>query len=156
MTSATPSSCPRPGARGIGGVRPGQALVEVALATPVIIILLCGTWACFVLLRASLGLQSAAFEAARGGALASSEIEAQAAGVARGQAAAAFWDLGPAQQLTIAVTLPDGFARGAAVQADASARVRLSDVPFFGWAEVRLARQHRERIDRWRSFRPSP
>lgn len=40
-------------------------------------------WACFVLLRASIGLESAAFEAARVGALAGSEEAAQAETVAR-------------------------------------------------------------------------
>jgi Flp pilus assembly protein TadG len=121
-----------PRRRSAAHARPGQALVEVGLATPIIILLICGTWACFVLLRASIGLESAAFEAARAGALATSELAAQVDGAARGQQAAALWYLGPAQQLTITVTLPDGFARGATVQAEASARVRLSDVPFFG------------------------
>jgi Flp pilus assembly protein TadG len=154
----TPPIPPRPSpprrARAAGG-RPGQALVEVALATPIILLLLCAMWAGFVLLRASIGLESAAFEAARAGALADSELAAQADGAARGQNAAALWGIGPVQQLSVTVTLPDGFARGATVQAVAGARVRLSDVPFFGWAEVRMARQARERIDRWRSLRPA-
>jgi hypothetical protein len=154
MTPSTPTR-PAPPRRARAAGRPGQALVEVGLATP-IILLLCAMWAGFVLLRASIGLESAAFEAARAGALAGSELAAQADGAARGQAAAALWGLGPAQQLAITVTLPDGFARGAAVRAEAGARVRLSDVPFFGWAEVRMARRAREPIDRWRARRPAP
>lgn len=148
---------PRPrwsGAR--GGARAGQALVEAGLWIPIVLVLLCGMWGGFVVLRAALGLEAAAREAARAGALAVSEATAQVDGIARGQAVAADYGLGPAQELAIAVTLPAGFVRGAAVQADAGARVRLSAVPLLGWVEVRLASRHRERIDRWRSFRPSP
>jgi Flp pilus assembly protein TadG len=138
------------------GAPTGQALVEAAIWTPLLLVLLCGMWGFFILLRAYVGLEATVHEAARAGALASSEVSAHAGGSARGRAVAADYGLGPAQQLTIVVTLPDGFGRGAIVQAEARARVRLRDVPFFGWVEAPLVSRHRERIDRWRTMRPSP
>jgi Flp pilus assembly protein TadG len=134
--------------------RAGQSLVELAVALPVLLLLVCGTWGLAMTFRAKIGLEATAREAARAGALAASDATAQAAGAARGQAVAGLYGLGPGQELSVTIALPEGFARGGSVRADVSALIDLRAVPFLSPLRLRLATGHTERIDRWRSFGP--
>jgi Flp pilus assembly protein TadG len=133
----------------------GQSLVELAISLPLLLTLLCGMWALGSLLRGAIGLQATAREAALAAALASTSTAAVEQGRQRGYATAAAYGLTVEHQaLTVEVSLPAGFGRGARVEVAAQARLGLRDVPLLGWAEFTLTSRHNERIDRFRNFDP--
>jgi hypothetical protein len=127
----------------------GQALVEVALVVPVLLLLAFGVVGAGRVVHAQMGVAGVAREAARSAALADSAEEARARGTARGQDAAAGYRLGNGS-LRLAVD-PGGFERGGRVLAEAAYEVALDDLPLLGWARVPVRSQHAERVERFRS-----
>jgi Flp pilus assembly protein TadG len=128
----------------------GQALVELALAIPVLLLLACGVIAFGRVSEAQMGVSAVAREAARAAALANSSDEAASQGLTRGQEVAAGYHLtNGSLQLTVD---PGTFTRGDTVRASARYTVSLVDLPLLGWAHIMVSSTHLERIDLYRSF----
>jgi hypothetical protein len=127
----------------------GQALVEVALVVPILLLVGLGVVGVGRVVHARMGVAAVAREAARAGALADTGAEARARGTARGQDVAAGYRLGNGSfQLDVD---PGAFARGDRVRAVARYEVALDDLPLLGWARVRIESAHAERIELYRS-----
>lgn len=131
----------------------GQALVEVALVIPVLLLLAFGVVAVGRVTDAQMGVSAVAREAARAAALANDSGEAASQGVTRGQEVAAGYHLGDGS-LQLAVNAGN-FTRGGTVQASARYTVSLGDLPLLGWAYITVGSTHLERIDLYRSFWPA-
>jgi len=131
----------------------GQALVEVALVIPVLLLLAFGVVAVGRVTDAQMGVSAVAREAARAAALANDPGEAASQGVTQGQEVAAGYHLGDGS-LQLAVNAGD-FTRGGTVQASARYTVSLGDLPLLGWAHITVGSTHLERIDLYRSFWPT-
>jgi Flp pilus assembly protein TadG len=127
-----------------------QALVETALAAPIILLLALGLVAGTRVTQAQMGVMAVAREAARAGALASSPATAATQGFSRGQQVAAGYGLA-ASALGLNVDA-SGFSRGGQVRAVASYTVQLADIPLFGVAQVPLSSQHVEVVDPYRAL----
>lgn len=131
----------------------GQALVEVALVIPVLLLLTFDVVAVGRVTDAQMGVSAVAREAARAAALANDPLEAASQGVTRGQEVAAGYRLGDGS-LQLAVNAGN-FTRGGTVQASARYTVSLGDLPLLGWAHITVGSTHLERIDLYRSFWPT-
>jgi len=131
----------------------GQALVEVALVIPVLLLLTFDVVAVGRVTDAQMGVSAVAREAARAAALANDPGEAASQGVTRGQEVAAGYHLGDGS-LQLAVNAGN-FTRGGTVQASARYTVSLGDLPLLGWAHITVGSTHLERIDLYRSFWPT-
>jgi len=131
----------------------GQALVEVALVIPVLLLLAFGVVAVGRVTDAQMGVSAVAREAARAAALANNPGEAASRGVTRGQEVAAGYHLGDGS-LQLAVSAGN-FTRGGTVQVSARYTVSLGDLPLLGWAHITVGSTHLERIDLYRSFWPT-
>jgi hypothetical protein len=127
----------------------GQALVELALVAPLLLVLAVGVVGVGRVAQAQLGVGAVAREAARAAALAEAPAEALARGSARGRDVAAGYRLDNGS-LELAID-PGTLARGGQVRAAARYRVALDDLPLMGWAGVSVAGGHAERVDLWRS-----
>lgn len=147
--SDQPDRFPRPVNVGGTGER-GQALVELALVIPLLLILAFGVIGVSRIIQAQMAVSAVAREAARAAALANTPAEASSDGMARGQDVAAGYGLSPAS-LQLSVD-PGSLARGSTVQASAHYTVNLSDLPLLGWAQVTVGSSHSERVDLYRSF----
>ncbi len=130
----------------------GQALVEVALVIPILLLLAFGVVAVGRVTDAQMGVSAVAREAARAAALANDPVEAASQGVTQGQEVAAGYHLGDGS-LQLAVNAGN-FTRGGTVQASARYTVSLGDLPLLGWAHITVGSTHLERIDLYRSFWP--
>ncbi len=128
---------------------PGQALIETALVTPMLLILAFGVIGVGRVTHAHVAVSATAREAARAGALADDAGQAQERGRARGEEVAKGYGLTGAS-FTLTVD-PGSFERGGQVRASARYEVTLDDLPLLGWARVALASEHVERIDLYRS-----
>src|SRR5581483_1465398 len=127
----------------------GQALIEVALVLPMLLILAFGVVGVGKVIEAKMGVSAVAREAARAAALANNGEEAWTRGMLRGQDVAAGYGLGNGSlELTVA---PGSFRRGGAVQAGTSYSVDLASLPLMGWFHVRVSSVHQEQIDPYRS-----
>jgi len=131
----------------------GQALVEVALVIPLLLLLAFGVVAMGRVTNAQMGVSAVAREAARAAALANNPGEAASRGVTQGQEVAAGYHLGDGS-LQLAVNAGN-FTRGGTVQASARYTVSLGDLPLLGWAHITVGSTHLERIDPYRSFWPA-
>ncbi len=131
----------------------GQALVEVALVIPILLLLAFGVVAVGRVTDAQMGVSAVAREAARAAALANDPGEAASQGVTQGQEVAAGYHLGDGS-LHLAVNAGN-FTRGGTVQASAHYTVSLGDLPLLGWAHITVGSTHLERIDLYRSFWPA-
>jgi len=131
----------------------GQALVEVALVIPILLLLAFGVVAVGRVTDAQMGVSAVAREAARAAALANNPGEAASRGVTQGQEVAAGYHLGDGS-LQLAVNA-GSFTRGGTVQASAHYTVSLGDLPLLGWAHITVGSTHLERIDLYRSFWPT-
>jgi len=131
----------------------GQALVEVALVIPILLLLAFGVVAVGRVTDAQMGVSAVAREAARAAALANNPGEAASRGVTQGQEVAAGYHLGDGS-LQLAVNA-GSFTRGGTVQASAHYTVSLGDLPLLGWAHITVGSTHLERIDLYRSFWPA-
>lgn len=128
----------------------GQALVELALVLPILLLLAFGVVAVGRVTEAQMGVSAVAREAARAAALANDPGQAAADGMARGQQVATGYSLGDGSlQLTVNA---GGFSRGGTVQASAHYTVSLADLPLLGWTHITAGSTHLERVDLYRSF----
>jgi hypothetical protein len=126
-----------------------QALVELALAAPLLLMLAFGVVGLGRVAQGQLGVAAVAREAARAAALADTPAEALARGTARGQEVAVGYRLGNG---SLALTVePGALARGGQVRAVARYELALDDLPLMGWARVPVEGRHAERVDVWRS-----
>ncbi len=129
--------------------QPGQALVELALVIPVLLLLAFGVLGVGRVLQAKLAVSATAREAARAATLAGSAPSAVAAGLAQGETVAAGYGLGNGS-LEVALD-PGRFERGEPVRAVARYTVTLDDLPLLGWVRIPIASDHSERIGLYRS-----
>lgn len=136
-------------ARARGQDESGQALVEAALAIPVLLVLVFGVIAVGRVTEAKIAVQASAREAGRALAAAPSEVQGVADAVAAAEAVADGYGL-DGTRLTIDVD-PGEFARGSTASAEVRYSVSLSDLPLIGLIEVDVGARHQERIDLYRS-----
>jgi len=128
-----------------------QALVELALVLPVILVLVMGTIGVSRVIRVHMALDEVAREAARTATLAplppaGSVAQAEQLGRDRGQLVAAGYGL---QGVDIKVNA-QGLSQGSWVRADVGYTVSERDVPFMKWVRFKLSGDHTERVDRYR------
>lgn len=128
----------------------GQALVELALAAPLLLLLTSGVLAAGRVARAELGTAQVAAKAARAAALADSRAAAQQEGMAQGEATAR--EDGLSIRALKLVVDTDGFGRGGSVGATTSYTVSFADLPLLGWARLTVSARHTEPVDRYRSM----
>jgi len=131
----------------------GQALVEVTLVIPILLLLAFGVVAVGRVTDAQMGVSAVAREASRAAALANGPGAAASQGMTQGQKVAAGYHLGDGS-LQLAVNAGN-FVRGGTVQASARYTVSLGDLPLLGWAHITVGSTHLERIDLYRSFWPT-
>lgn len=127
----------------------GQALVEAALAIPVLLLLVFGVVAVGRVTEAKVAIQAAARESGRALAVAPSEEEGVADALAAAEAVAAGYGL-DASRLTVEVDA-GSFARGATVTSEVRYSVSLSDLPLLSFIDVEVSASHSERVDIYRS-----
>ena len=127
----------------------GQALVEAALAIPVLLVLVFGVVAVGRVTEAKIAVQAAARESSRALAVAPSEERGIADALTAGENVADGYEL-DGSRLTI-VLESGGFTRGGTVTSDVQYSVSLSDLPLLSFVDVDVAASHSERIDFYRS-----
>ena len=127
----------------------GQAVVELALVAPVLLLLCFGVLGVGRVTQAHMAARAVAWEAARAAAVAPSAAGAAQRGVAMGLAVADAYRLRrSALQLTVDAS---DFRRGGQVRADARYTVSLADLPLLGWAATTVDSVHTEPIDPYRA-----
>ena len=131
------------------GDESGQALLEAAIAIPVLLIMVFGVVAAGRMTEAKLAVQASAREASRTLALAPSEQQGMADALVAGHSVAAGYGLAD-QRLTVAVDA-NGFLRGGSVTAQVGYSVPLSDLPLLSFFNVEVSSTHSERVDIYRS-----
>jgi Flp pilus assembly protein TadG len=127
----------------------GQALVEAALAIPVLLVLVFGVVAAGRVVEAKIAVQAAARESSRALAVAPSEEQGVVAALTAGENVAAGYGL-DSSRLTIELD-SGGFNRGGTVTSDVQYSVSLSDLPLLSFFDVDVGASHSERIDIYRS-----
>lgn len=130
------------------GAERGQALIELALVVPLLLLLALAVVGIGRVTQARIGVSAVARDAARDGALAGSSAGAITHGMARGEDVAAGYGLGNGS-LRLAVDA-SAFGRGGQVAARATYTVQFSDLPLLGWAQVPVASTHIEPVDPYR------
>lgn len=132
-----------------GGAQCGQAIVELALVLPVLLLLTMGVLGVGRITQAHMAVRAVAWEAARAAALAPTSTAAAEQGLAAGLAVADAYHL---QRAALQLTV-DGsdFRRGGDVNAVARYDVSLADVPMLGRTGAEVQSQHREPVDPYRS-----
>lgn len=134
--------------RGLAG-ESGQAMVEAAIAVPVLLLLVFGVVAIGRITDAKVAVQAAAREASRTLAVAPSEEQGLRDALDAGQAAALGYGLAE-ERLTIGIDA-NGFVRGGEVTADVSYSVPLSDLLLLSFFEVEVSSRHTEQVELYRS-----
>lgn len=134
--------------RGLSG-ESGQAMVEAAIAVPVLLLLVFGVVAIGRITDAKVAVQAAAREASRTLAVAPSEEQGTTDALEAGRAVALGYGLAE-DGLTIDVDA-NGFVRGGQVSADVSYSVPLSDLPLLSFFEVEVSSSHTEQVELYRS-----
>ncbi|MCC6176162.1 MAG: pilus assembly protein [Chloroflexi bacterium] len=127
----------------------GQALVEAALAIPVLLVLIFGVLAVGRITEAKIAVQAAARESSRALAVAPSEDQGIADALTAGENVAGGYGL-DGSRLTIDLD-SGGFSRGGTVTSDVEYSVSLSDLPLLSFFDVEVGASHSERIDFYRS-----
>ena len=127
----------------------GQALVELMLVVPVVLLLAVGTVGAGRVVQSKMGVVAVAREAARAAALADTAPEAVARGSERARDVAAGYRLDNGS-LAVAVD-PGDLGRGGRVRAEARYELTLDDLPLLAWVRVPVAGAHDERTDLHRS-----
>ncbi len=127
----------------------GQALVEAALAIPVLLVLAFGVVAVGRVTEAKIAVQAAARESSRALAVAPSEEQGFADALTTGENVAGGYGLDKSR-LTIELD-SGGFSRGGTVTSDVRYTVSLSDLPLLSFIDVDVGVSHSERIDFYRS-----
>ena len=131
------------------GGESGQALVEAALAIPVLLMLVFGVVAAGRIVEAKIAVQAAARESSRALAVAPSEEQGVADALTAGESVAVGYGL-DGDRLIIEVD-SGGFNRGGTVTSDVQYSVSLSDLPLLSFMDVDVGASHSERIDIYRS-----
>ena len=134
--------------RGLSG-ESGQAMVEAAIAVPVLLLLVFGVVAVGRITDAKVAVQAAAREASRTLAVAPSEEQGTTDALEAGRTTALGYGLAE-ERLTIDVDA-NGFVRGGEVSADVSYSVPLSDLPLLSFFEVEVNSSHTEQVELYRS-----
>ena len=127
----------------------GQALVEAALAIPVLLVLVFGVVAAGRVVEAKIAVQAAARESSRALAVAPSEEQGIADALTAGENVANGYGL-DGSRLTIEFD-SGGFDRGGTVTSEVRYSVSLSDLPLLSFIDVDVGASHSERIDIYRS-----
>ena len=127
----------------------GQALVEAALAIPVLLVVVFGVVAAGRVTEAKIAVQAAARESSRALAVAPSEEQGIADALTAGENVAAGYGL-DGSRLTIEVDL-GSFSRGGTVTSEVRYTVSISDLPLLSFLDVDVGARHSERIDFYRS-----
>jgi len=127
----------------------GEAMVETAIAVPVLLLLVFGVVAIGRITDAKVAVQAAAREASRTLAVAPSEEQGTPDALDAGLAVASGYGLAE-ERLTIDVDA-NGFVRGGEVSADVSYSVPLSDLPLLNFFEVEVSSSHTEQVELYRS-----
>ncbi len=127
----------------------GQALVEAALAIPVLLVLAFGVVAVGRITEAKIAVQAAARESSRALAVAPSEEQGIGDALSAGESVAGGYGL-DGSQLTIELD-SGGFSRGGTVTSEVRYNVSLSDLPLLSFLDVDVGASHSERIDIYRS-----
>ena len=127
----------------------GQAMVEAAIAVPVLLLLVFGVVAIGRITDAKVAVQAAAREASRTLAVAPSEEQGTADAMEAGRTAALGYGL--AEERLIVDVDANGFVRGGEVSADVSYSVPLSDLPLLSFFEVEVSSSHTEQVELYRS-----
>lgn len=135
--------------RGGANGESGQALVEAALAIPVLLVLVFGIIAVGRITDAKIAVQAAARESSRALAVAPSEEQGIAEALNAGENVAGGYGLDTGR-LTIELD-SGGFSRGGTVTSDVQYTVSLSDLPLLSFVDVEVGASHSERIDLYRS-----
>jgi hypothetical protein len=131
--------------------QPAQALVELALALPVVLSLLFGTLALSRLLQAQTAVVAIAHESARAGALARNPSEAASQIVARAESVAPGFGIDP-RTVVVDWDVSQFGADPGRVTAQVRYTVHFDDLPLGGWVPVTLVRsEHVEVVDPYRS-----
>lgn len=132
----------------------GQALVEAALAIPVLLVLVIGVVAVGRITEAKVAVQAVAREWGRALAVAPSEEQGVEDAIATGGVVASGYGL-DTNRLNLEVDA-GGFARGGTVSVEASYSLSLSALPLLGFLDVDVSTSHAERIDLYRSREAAP
>ena len=131
------------------GGESGQALVEAALAIPVLLVLVFGVVAAGRVVEAKIAVQAAARESSRALAVAPSEEQGVSDALTAGENVASGYGL-DGDRLTIELD-SGGFNRGGTVTSEVRYSVSLSDLPLLSFFDVDVGASHSERIDIYRS-----
>jgi len=131
------------------GGESGQALVEAALAIPVLLVLVFGVVAAGRVVEAKIAVQAAARESSRALAVAPSEEQGIADALTAGENVANGYGL-DGERLTIELD-SGGFDRGGTVTSEVRYNVSLSDLPLLNFMDVDVGASHSERIEFYRS-----
>lgn len=130
----------------------GQAIVELAIVVPILLVLAFGVLAIGRVVQADMAVRAVAWEAARAGALANSATQATRQGLTSGLAVADDYHLSQsAVQITIDAS---GYRRGGQVVAKARYVVSFGDLPLLGWASAPVESVHAEPVDPFRAGVP--
>lgn len=135
--------------RGEANSESGQALVEAALAIPVLLVLVFGIVAVGRITDAKIAVQAAARESSRAIAVAPSEEQGIAEALNAGENVAGGYGLDNSR-LTLELD-SGGFSRGGTVTSDVQYTVSLSDLPLLSFFDVDVGARHSERVDLYRS-----
>lgn len=127
----------------------GQALVEAALAIPVLLVLAFGVVAVGRITEAKIAVQAAARESSRALAVAPSEEQGIADALTAGENVADGYGL-DGSRLTIELD-SGGFSRSGTVTSEVQYSVSFSDLPLLSFFDVDVGASHSERIDIYRS-----
>ena len=131
----------------------GQALVETALALPVVLMLGLGVLGVARVSSALMGVTVAAREAALAAALAPDAATAWSWGTTRGRQVAAEYGLNTSSASFLVDVDVSSFEWWGEVRASVTYAVSLADIPLVPWAQVQvpLQRSHAEVLDPYRS-----
>ena len=135
------------------GARRGQALVETAIALPIILLIVFGVLGVARLNNTLMGVTATAREAARAAVLAPDADAAWDWGTSRGQQVAAEYGLDTSSQSFLLDVDVSSFEWWGEVRASATYVVTLGDIPLVRWAAISipLHRSHAEVLDPYRS-----
>jgi Tfp pilus assembly protein PilV len=135
------------------GAHRGQALVETAIALPIIMLIAFGVLGVARLNNTLMAVTATAREAARAAVLAPTAEAAWDWGTSRGQQVAAEYGLDTSSQAFLLDVDVSSFEWWGEVRTSASYIVTLADIPLIGWAAISipLHRSHAEVLDPYRS-----
>jgi hypothetical protein len=135
------------------GARRGQALVETAIALPVMLLVVFGVLGVARLNNTLTAVTATAREAARAAVLAPDADAAWDWGTSRGQQVAAEYGLDTSSEVFMLDVDVSSFEWWGEVRASASYVVTLADIPLIRWAAISipLHRSHAEVLDPYRS-----